>query len=209
MEKKPEKIDKDLISVLIKKNKYDKNVKEVLNSLLLDDKYMRVFKQRISYIKTCQTIIDMEISIDTNCKKRELLNYYNKIFKSFFGYYQLLMRNNNSNLALEIYLDVCDLKQCKNDLEYYKLLEFLFSIYTKFDDLKEYKTVVKLVDINNQYFDLLNKYVNETSLENKEFIDNVTLFVANNNSDYINEEQYEENLKKYFKNNDKKNYYIA
>lgn len=208
MEKKPDKVDKELISVLIRKNKSNNNVKDVLKKLLLDGKYIRVFKQKMGYIKTCQTIIDMDISVDTNCKKRELYNYYEKIFKSFFGYYQLLMRNKDTSLSLSTYLNVCDLKECKNDLEYYRLIEFLFSIYTKFDNLKDYRTIIKLIEINNQYFDLLNKYVNETKLENKEFIDSLTLFVANNNSNFINKEEYEENLKKYFIE-ESKNYYIA
>lgn len=194
--RKPTDVDKDLVEVLINKSDLNDKSKQVLMQLLLDDNKIRIFRERNNYVKTCKAIINMNISDNI---KEDLYTYYDKIFRFFLGYYQLLVNDTNEiKKGHKIYFKFCDLDQCKNDSSFFQTSQFLFDIYYKVSNLNEYNAIIEIIDINDQYFDVLNEYMYDDSICPIKFKENILLFLANNSSK-LDKEHYRSRVKQFFK----------
>ena len=200
---RPTNIDMELVAKFIDLKSIDQKAKDVLKLLLLDSKYARIFKDRPSYILTCKAIIDMDMSSADLSTKQAFKDHYLKIYRCFLGYYQLLTSNKNETLRNRIYMDFCNLEQSKKDAEFLQTTDFLFNVYNRFGDLSEYNIVLKLISINNQYFDLLKKYCMDAKCSD------IVIFLANNSSQFLSRQEYIDSLESSFTKEKKTNYYNA
>lgn len=201
LEKKPDINDIKFIKNLIEKKEKKSifNEKSILYTILCDTKYVRLFKNSISYIETCKSIINMEIKNAHCYKESDLYNYYFSIYRSYLGYYQLLMQNKTNAIEREIcYINFCKLKQCKTDEYFYQVLDFLFSIYYKFENIYFYNQLINLLNtVNSDYLDILQKSTKgEFNLTKSEYQSRLLKFLRIKNIELDSRRKYRHCLNK-------------